>query len=314
MNIEKFPDFIYHNEECYRTVCHPPYIAFLGCGFLTKEHKTIDWEYGTYPHFAWVYVLRGRGVLTDDEGQKHNLKPGMIFIRRTDRKMALEIDPDSQWAECFLSLKFCKCSDEETIGRLTTARSLRTAWIEDVNRLDDSTTEVLGFLHALPTEGVIYNPGLKLELLNRFSDMCLELKVGDIDEPADMILKLISLIESFTRKEQLTVATSSNKTIREICQRLSTDLQDRQPVPQLIEGVGLGYSRIRSLFKSVVGISPGEYRIQRRIEEAGKLLQEGYSVKQVAMKLGYKDQFTFATQFRKYTGITPSKFTRNRKM
>lgn len=275
---------------------------------MHKQGKKIDWEYGEYPHFAWVYILRGKGVLTDNDGNKHYLRPGMVFLRRTDRKMSLEIDPESDWAECFISLKFCKTTDSELINRLSSIKSLRTSWVPDINHLRDSTPEVLQFLHALPKEAIIYEHGVDETLIDDFSKLCQYLKSCDTDEPTDMILKAISLIKTVTQKKQLRAVSSNERFIHNITQRLSENISSRIPVPELLDGIGLGYSRIRSLFKKATGLSPGEYRIQRRIEVAGKMLRNNRSVKDVATQLGYKDQFTFATQFRKYTGMAPTEF------
>jgi AraC-like DNA-binding protein len=64
------------------------------------------------------------------------------------------------------------------------------------------------------------------------------------------------------------------------------------------------------LFKSYYKITPHQYLIQRRIEEAKKLLAEGnLSVSQVCNLVGFADISSFSKLFKKETGFSPSLFT-----
>ncbi|WP_313072714.1 helix-turn-helix transcriptional regulator [Lacrimispora sp.] len=62
------------------------------------------------------------------------------------------------------------------------------------------------------------------------------------------------------------------------------------------------------IFYKVMGIRPVDYLIEYRLETAAGLLNEnGYSVRQAAIAVGYKDEFYFSRLFKKHMGITPSK-------
>ncbi len=71
----------------------------------------------------------------------------------------------------------------------------------------------------------------------------------------------------------------------------------------------MGYDRFRKTFREVVGLSPGEYRIRRRIQEASRLLRSGTPVGEVAHRLGYADQFAFSKQFKSRTATAPGRYT-----
>lgn len=61
------------------------------------------------------------------------------------------------------------------------------------------------------------------------------------------------------------------------------------------------------LFKAVMGISPHQYLIRKRIENAQTLLNnKSYSVSDVAFLCGFADVFSFSKTFKKHTGLTPS--------
>ena len=61
------------------------------------------------------------------------------------------------------------------------------------------------------------------------------------------------------------------------------------------------------LFKAVMGISPHQYLIRKRIENAQILLNnKSYSVSDVAFLCGFADVFSFSKTFKKHTGTSPS--------
>lgn len=74
---------------------------------------------------------------------------------------------------------------------------------------------------------------------------------------------------------------------------------------------GLGMSQFHMRFVRETGYSPGEYRGRLRIERAKVMLrEEGRSVTEVALGLGFSSSQYFATSFRKYTGMSPGEFRR----
>lgn len=62
------------------------------------------------------------------------------------------------------------------------------------------------------------------------------------------------------------------------------------------------------IFKANMGISVQEYLIKVRMEQAERLLRDGLSVNMTAELVGYNDPFNFSKMFKKYYGVSPSKF------
>lgn len=61
------------------------------------------------------------------------------------------------------------------------------------------------------------------------------------------------------------------------------------------------------LFRNQYKITPQAYRLQRRMEEACRLLGcSELSVKELASMLGFSDQYSFSNSFKKHCGISPS--------
>ena len=63
------------------------------------------------------------------------------------------------------------------------------------------------------------------------------------------------------------------------------------------------------LFKKHMGVTPHEYILQRRLETAQLLLRHStLSIKEIAERLVFSDQYHFSNYFKKCTGMSPSQF------
>ena len=80
-------------------------------------------------------------------------------------------------------------------------------------------------------------------------------------------------------------------------------------VPQLAEMCRMSESGFRRRFTEELGMSPVRYRLERRIEQAKRLLQhEALSISEVAQGVGFSDLNYFCRIFRKITGLSPGEY------
>jgi AraC family transcriptional regulator len=81
------------------------------------------------------------------------------------------------------------------------------------------------------------------------------------------------------------------------------------PISELAERIGMSEKYFIPYFKKIVGVPPGKYIHQLRMNRARDYLhQQAYSVKQIAGLLGYPDAYTFSKAFKKHYRVPPSKF------
>ncbi|MGB0563269.1 MAG: helix-turn-helix transcriptional regulator [Spirulinaceae cyanobacterium] len=71
---------------------------------------------------------------------------------------------------------------------------------------------------------------------------------------------------------------------------------------------GLSKFHFSRLFKSVMGITPHQYVLKRRIEKAAKRLKQGEPIAQIAHLFRFTDQSHFTRVFKQFKGMTPKSF------
>lgn len=72
---------------------------------------------------------------------------------------------------------------------------------------------------------------------------------------------------------------------------------------------GMSTVYFRKLFTEIMGISPIAYLHKIRIEKAKEMLKSDYgTLSDMALSLGYLNLYDFSRDFKKHTGIAPSKY------
>ena len=77
---------------------------------------------------------------------------------------------------------------------------------------------------------------------------------------------------------------------------------------QLAKVANLSVSRFKQKFKSQMGLPPREYVNAERMRAAEVLLQEGLTVMEAAMELGFSSSNYFAVVFRRHMGCSPREY------
>lgn len=80
--------------------------------------------------------------------------------------------------------------------------------------------------------------------------------------------------------------------------------------------IGVNASYLSNIFKKEKGCSLSKYLTQTRLEQAKKYLTEypDKTLIEIAESIGYSDVYYFSNNFKKYYGISPSKYQEERKM
>lgn len=103
--------------------------------------------------------------------------------------------------------------------------------------------------------------------------------------------------------------TSTEDIVKSIVQYLQINYANEINFTQIASGYNFSASYLTKIFKEHTGTSPIKYLIEYRIKTAKSLLKDtNLTVKEIAEKTGFVDQFYFSKCFKNYCGLTPSQY------
>lgn len=96
-----------------------------------------------------------------------------------------------------------------------------------------------------------------------------------------------------------------------VIDRMEQAIADDLTVAELARMVGMSRHHFSRAFKAATGYPPYEYLTRRRVERAKAFLSDdGASVMQVALMVGFANPSQFAAAFRRVTGFSPTAWRR----
>ncbi len=124
----------------------------------------------------------------------------------------------------------------------------------------------------------------------------------------DFILTASKLFSGENSTEEI-AGSVLEATVQYIEQNFNNDIT----LDELAEVSSLSPQYLCRVFKRKLGMRPIEYIARRRISEAKLMLDESEkSVSEIGAEVGYHDPTYFGVVFRKYEGISPSEYRRNK--
>ncbi|MCM3701594.1 helix-turn-helix domain-containing protein [Paenibacillus macerans] len=90
---------------------------------------------------------------------------------------------------------------------------------------------------------------------------------------------------------------------------MENHFKDKITREQLAAMAGVSSSHYSILFKRFAGFSPQEYLSRLRVHRAAELLIGGSgTLREIAQKVGYKDEFYLSRRFKRQTGVSPTAY------
>jgi AraC-like DNA-binding protein len=106
----------------------------------------------------------------------------------------------------------------------------------------------------------------------------------------------------------LHLAEPSDPRLRHMTAAWHADPADARDLDVLASRAGLSLRSATRGFLRETGMTPGDWRTQRRLLAALELLARGYAVTRVALEVGYVDASSFIAVFRRAFGLTPARW------
>ena len=268
------------NKAVYRTLNQDGDKGLIAAGFMYYPNPNIEKEIIPRVNYTGFLLLTGLGSCLDSKGNNFPLLPGCFFHCFPTETYTLEINPDTPWTACYLTFGSPLCQ-----GLL------------DSGILDPNTP--------------LLQPGLENNFPDKFEELLQYLNTAtnaELPQAVPTILSLLLKIKQLAQKNSS--SNSYSAIVTRVAATLATSLDKKIDIKELLKDQPLSYDRFRFIFKQELGVSPGIYRINKKMECARELLTSGkYKVYQVAEMLGYPDAYSFSKQFSRFVGISPKNYS-----
>ena len=186
-----------------------------------------------------------------------------------------------------------------------------TGWEEFWVGFDGHYAEYLMRQDCFDAQNPVLNMGFNAEFLNIFIRLIDTVKYEGIaytQISSCLVIQLLGLVyasalmtdKSRTRQEQI---------IRAVRYKIHQNWSDNLDLEKLASEQNVSYVWFRKAFKDVMGISPGQYHLNLKIEKAAQMLQETtLLVAEVANQAGFESEFYFSRIFKKKMNVKPSDY------
>lgn len=116
------------------------------------------------------------------------------------------------------------------------------------------------------------------------------------------------LAKYFPEREDGAIDKKSKKEIYKIIKYINANFREDINIQTISDALFISRSRLTRNFRKYMGIGISEYMTSLRIENANRLLSEGYGVTEAAIDSGFQSIRTFNYNYREYMGKTPREY------
>ncbi len=103
----------------------------------------------------------------------------------------------------------------------------------------------------------------------------------------------------------------SGRQLRTVLELIQDNVSEPLSLQIMANSAGLSSFHFLRAFKATTGCTPHQFVLQRRIEEAKRLLGEpGRTISEIGVLVGFSHPTHFARTFRKAVGVSPNEFRR----
>jgi len=147
------------------------------------------------------------------------------------------------------------------------------------------------------------------ELRHEIIELCSALYSAELSKEEQLysFLRIFAILKESKKKGKL-VKNILPLDLRRIIDYIDKHINEQLTVSQIADSLYISQSTLERHFKQILNITPLEYIRKKKLILAAQLLQNGESVLQTGIKVGYNDNSYFIQLFKKYYGCTPREY------
>ena len=137
-------------------------------------------------------------------------------------------------------------------------------------------------------------------------------KEEDLLIESRLIDSLSYLIKNFTsHTKNHNEEFNNRKIVKQSLELINDCIDENITLDLLASNSNLSKYHFIRVFKKELGLTPHSFIINERLNRANKLIQNGKTISEASLLVGFNDQSHFTRNFKKYFGYTPAILQKN---
>jgi AraC-like DNA-binding protein len=239
------------------------------------------WEQGrTLQEYQLVYIARGRGIFESRSAGRLRIETGAFFVLFPGEWHRYSPDPETGWDEY---------------------------WIAFQGNTADALIAESTLSYTEPLLGAPLSDRIQYE----FNQIMEEMRREAIGYQRVIVVRTMMILAAAAATAMRHGFEGTN--ILDAIERGKAILFEQMDrninVEEMAATLGVGYSLFRKSFRKYIGMSPAQYHLELRINEASHLLRTTtLPVATIALRVGFDSSNYFCRIFRKKTGQSPGEY------
>ena len=253
-------------------------LSIFNCGQQSCEGG-YTWGPGVRDHYLIHYIVSGKGVYTVDH-TVYELGAGDVFLAKPNQLISYSADKKDPWEYYWVG--FNGAGANRLVLELPFREDCPTHHCKNAGRVKQALSDIF---------------------LSRGPDPRSEaLMVGHL------YLFAAELMQEATEFAPHAAGSSAQHVLNAV-KFIQFNYAHEIGIDDIARAVGVSRSHLYRVFMSNLGRSPIDYLTQYRIDEACALLKTStLSIAEIAVSVGFFDQFYFSRVFKKNVGVPPSRY------